>query len=59
MRVCPAWERLINEWAANDYSLHQVVREGTYRWVLEHVHFNPGHILLLRSSSHTLVARRV
>jgi hypothetical protein len=27
--------------------------------LLEHVHFNPGHILLLRSSSHTLAVRRV
>jgi hypothetical protein len=27
-------EALINEWAAKGYSLHQVVRESTYRWVL-------------------------
>ncbi|MDX0889659.1 hypothetical protein GOE07_01845 [Sinorhizobium medicae] len=27
-------EALINEWADKGYSLHQAVRESTYRWVL-------------------------
>lgn len=27
-------EALINDWAAKGYSLHQAVRESTYRWVL-------------------------
>jgi hypothetical protein len=30
----PGMEALINEWAAKGYSLHQAVRESTYRWVL-------------------------
>ncbi|WP_164817753.1 hypothetical protein [Sinorhizobium meliloti] len=30
----PGMEALINEWAARGYSLHQVVRESTYRWIL-------------------------
>ncbi|MDW9490527.1 hypothetical protein GOA59_32345 [Sinorhizobium meliloti] len=30
----PGMEALINEWAVKGYSLHQVVREGTYGWVL-------------------------
>lgn len=28
----PGMGALINEWAAKGYRLHQVVREGTYRW---------------------------
>ncbi|ASP54399.1 hypothetical protein [Sinorhizobium meliloti] len=28
----PGIGALINEWAAKGYPLHQVVREGTYRW---------------------------
>lgn len=28
----PGMGALINEWAAKGYPLHQVVREGTYRW---------------------------
>ncbi|PDT82461.1 hypothetical protein [Sinorhizobium sp. BJ1] len=30
----PGMEALLNAWAAEGYSLHQAVRESTYRWVL-------------------------